>query len=146
MVTSNALSLFNDNFNKLTPYAVGYDRIFDHLSRYVDNNTTSTGFPPYNIRKEGDYNYTIEMALAGFGKKDIEVEVTEGTLSVRSVKENTEDDSTVYRGISYRKFDRKFTVADDVVVNGASLENGMLTIDLERVVPEEKKPRIITVK
>ena len=146
MVTSNALSLFNDNFNKLTPYAVGYDRIFDHLSRYVDNNATSTGFPPYNIRKEGDYNYTIEMALAGFGKKDIEVEITEGTLSVRSVKENTEDDSTVYRGISYRKFDRKFTVADDVVVNGASLENGMLTIDLERVVPEEKKPRIITVK
>ena len=146
MVTSNALSLFNDNFNKLTPYAVGYDRIFDHLSRYVDNNVTSTGFPPYNIRKEGDYNYTIEMALAGFGKKDIEVEVTEGTLSVRSVKENTEDDSTVYRGISYRKFDRKFTVADDVVVNGASLENGMLIIDLERVVPEEKKPRLITVK
>ena len=146
MVTSNALSLFNDNFNKLTPYAVGYDRIFDHLSRYVDNNTTSTGFPPYNIRKEGDYNYTIEMALAGFGKKDIEVEITEGTLSVRSVKENAEDDSTVYRGISYRKFDRKFTVADDVVVNGASLENGMLTINLERVVPEEKKPRLITVK
>ena len=146
MVTSNALSLFTDNFNKLTPYAVGYDRIFDHLSRYVDNNVTSTGFPPYNIRKEGDYNYTIEMALAGFGKKDIEVEITEGTLSVRSVKENTEDDSTIYRGISYRKFDRKFTVADDVVVNGASLENGMLTINLERVVPEEKKPRIITVK
>ena len=146
MVTSNALAPLWDNFNKLTPYAVGYDRIFDHLSRYVDNNTTSTGFPPYNIRKEGDYNYTIEMALAGFGKKDIEVEVTEGTLSVRSVKENAEDDSTVYRGISYRKFDRKFTVADDVVVNGASLENGMLTIDLERVVPEEKKPRLITVK
>ena len=146
MVTSNALSLFNDNFNKLTPYAVGYERIFDHLSRYVDNNTTSTGFPPYNIRKEGDYNYVIEMALAGFGKKDIEVEVAEGTLSVRSMKENDEDDSTVYRGISRRRFDRKFTVADDVVVNGASLENGMLTINLERVVPEEKKPRLITVK
>jgi molecular chaperone IbpA len=146
MVTSNALSLFTDNFNKLTPYAVGYDRIFDHLSRYVDNNATSTGFPPYNIRKEGDYNYTIEMALAGFGKKDIEVEVAESTLSVRSMKENDEDDSTVYRGISRRRFDRKFTVADDVVVNGASLENGMLTINLERVVPEEKKPRLITVK
>ena len=146
MVTSNALSLFNDNFNKLTPYAVGYDRIFDHLSRYVDNNATSTGFPPYNIRKEGDYNYTIEMALAGFGKKDIEVEITEGTLSVRSVKENAEDDSTVYRGISYRKFERKFTMADDIVVNGAALENGMLTVELERVVPEEKKPRLISVK
>ena len=145
MVTSNALSLFTD-FNKLTPYAVGYDRIFDHLSRYVDNNVTSTGFPPYNIRKEGDYNYVIEMALAGFGKKDIEVEVAEGTLSVRSVKENTEDESTVYRGISYRKFERKFTLAEDLIVNGASLENGMLTIELERVVPEEKKPRLVTVK
>ena len=86
------------------------------------------------------------MALAGFGKKDIEVEVSDGTLSVRSVKENTEDDDTVYRGISYRKFDRKFTIADDVVVNGAKLENGMLLIDLERVVPEEKKPRLIAVK
>ena len=145
MVTSNALSLF-DNFNKLTPYAVGFDRVFDNLQRYVDNNVTSTGFPPYNIRKEGDYNYVIEMALAGFGKKDIEVEVSEGTLSIRSVKENIEDDATIYRGISYRRFERKFTVADDVVVNSASLENGMLMIKLERIVPEEKKPRIITVK
>ena len=141
----NTLSLI-DNFNQLTPYAVGFDRMFDNLSRYVDNNTTSTGVPPYNIRKEGDYNYVIEMALAGFGKDDIEVEVADGTLSVRSVKENSEDDSTVYRGISYRKFERKFTMADDIVVNGASLENGMLKLELERVVPEEKKPRLISVK
>ena len=86
------------------------------------------------------------MALAGFGKKDIEVEVADGTLSIRSVKENTEDDSTVYRGISYRKFERKFTMADDIIVNGAKLENGMLSLELERVVPEEKKPRRVTVK
>ncbi len=145
MVTSKTLSLF-DNFNQLTPYAVGFDRIFDNLSRYASDNVTSTGFPPYNIRKGGEYNYTIEMALAGFGKKDIEVEVADGTLSVRSVKENSEDESTVYRGISYRRFERKFTMADDIVVNGASLENGMLTIELERVVPEEKKPRLISVK
>ena len=145
MVTSNALSLF-ENFTKLTPYAVGFDRVFDNLQRYVDNNVTSTGFPPYNIRKKGDYNYVIEMALAGFGKKDIEVEVSESNLSIRSVKENIEDDDTIYRGISYRRFERKFTVADDVVVNSATLENGMLTIELERIVPEEKKPRIITVK
>ena len=145
MVTSKTLSLF-DNFNQLTPYAVGFDRIFDNLSRYASDNVTSTGFPPYNIRKGGEYNYTIEMALAGFGKKDIEVEVADVTLSVRSVKENSEDESTVYRGISYRRFERKFTMADDIVVNGASLENGMLTIELERVVPEEKKPRLISVK
>ena len=145
MVSGNALT-FVDNFNKLTPYAVGFDRVFDTLNRYVDNNATSTGFPPYNIRKEGDYNHVIEMALAGFGKKDIEIEVADNTLSIRSVKENTEDEDTVYRGISYRKFERKFTLADDIVVNGAKLENGMLQVDLERVVPEEKKPRLVTVK
>ena len=145
MNTSRALSLW-DNFNQLTPYAVGFDRIFDNLSRYTADNVQSTGFPPYNIRKEGDYNYVIELALAGFGKDDIEVEVADGTLSVRSVKENSEDDSTQYRGISYRRFERKFTMADDIVVNGAKLDNGMLTVDLERVVPEEKKPRLISVK
>ena len=87
MVTSKALSLF-DNFNQLTPYAVGYDKVFDNLSRYVDNSVTSTGFPPYNIRKEGDYHYVIEMALAGFSKEDIEIEVADGTLSVRSDKKD----------------------------------------------------------
>ena len=142
----NTLSLI-DNFNQLTPYAVGFDRMFDTLNRYVDNNVNSTGFPPYNIQKVGDYNYTIEMALAGFSKNDIEVEVAEGTLSVRSdKKEEPADEFTYHRGISYRKFERKFTLADDLVVNGAKLENGMLTIELERVVPEEKKPRLVTVK
>ena len=145
MVTSKALSLF-DNFNQLTPYAVGFDRVFDNLARYMDNTVQSTGFPPYNIRKDGDYGYVIEMALAGFSKKDIEVEVADGTLSVRSVKENVDDDADLYRGIAYRKFNRKFTLADDVVVNDVSLQNGMLNIDLERVIPEEKKPRLITVK
>ena len=146
MVTSKALSLF-DNFNQLTPYAVGFDRVFDNLSRYVDNNATSTGYPPYNIRKEGDYNYLIEMALAGFAREDLEIEVADGVLTIRSVKEKSDDDvSNIYRGISYRKFVRKFTIADDIVVNGAKMENGMLSVDLERVVPEEKKPRLIEVK
>ncbi len=146
MVTSKALSLF-DNFNQLTPYAVGFDRVFDNLSRYVDNNATSTGYPPYNIRKEGDYNYVIEMALAGFAREDLEIEVADGVLTIRSVKEKSDDDvSNIYRGISYRKFVRKFTIADDIVVNGAKMENGMLSVDLERIVPEEKKPRLIEVK
>ena len=150
MVTSRALSLL-DNFNQLTPYAVGFDRVFDTLNRYVSDNTQSTGFPPYNIRKEGDYNYVIEMALAGFGKDDIEVEVADSTLTIRSLKKPLNEDiatneDTVYRGISYRKFQRKFTMADDIVVNDAKLENGMLTVELERVVPEEKKPRLIEVK
>ena len=139
----NTLTL-HDNFHKFTPYAVGFDRMLDNLTRYVDNNSQSTGFPHYNIRKEGD-NYVIEMALAGFGKDDIEVEISEQTLSVRSDKKD-EDADNLYRGISYRKFYRKFTLSEDIVVNGAKLENGMLTIDLERIVPEEKKPRLIEVK
>ena len=149
MVTSKALSIF-DNLNQLTPYAVGFDRVFDQLNTYARNNATSTGFPPYNIRKGGDYTYAIEMALAGFSKDDIEIEVAEGLLTVRSVKEdnetNEEYDSKIYRGISYRKFNRKFTLADDIVVNDASLENGMLEITLERIVPDAKKPRKITIK
>jgi len=121
--------------------------MFDQLNRYVNNNVASTGFPPYNIQKGGDYNYTIVMALAGFSKDDIEVEVADSTLSVRSdKKEEPKDDFTFHRGISYRKFDRKFTLADDIVVNGAKLENGMLTIELEQIVPEEKKPKLIEVK
>ena len=143
MVTSRALSLF-DNFNQLTPYAVGFDRVFDQLGRYA-NDKTSVGFPPYNIRKEGDYNYVIEMALAGFGKDDIEVEISDGTLSIRSDKKDDDSDN-LYRGISYRRFDRKFTLSEDIVVKRAKLENGMLTVDLERIVPEEKKPRLIEVK
>ena len=151
MVTNKALSLF-ENFNQLTPYAVGYDKMFEHLNQYVSNSATSTGFPPYNISKGGAYTYVIEMALAGFSKKDIEIELVEGTLSVRSVKETPktlnvpEENLHLHRGISYRKFDRKFTLADDIIVNDALLENGMLTINLERIIPEEKKSRIIAIK
>ena len=135
-----------DGFNQLTPYAVGFDRVFDTLNRYVDNSVSSTGFPPYNIQKVGDYKYQIDMALAGFSKDDIEVEFAENTLVVRSdKKEEPDDEFTYHRGISYRKFNRKFTLADDIVVNGAKLENGMLTVELERIVPEEKKPRLIEI-
>ena len=143
MVTTK-LSLF-DNFNQLTPYAVGFDRVFDQLQNYASHNATSSGFPPYNIRKEGEFSYVIDMALAGFSKNDIEVEVADGLLTVRSVKENEENEESIYRGISYRKFNRKFTLADEIVVKDASLENGMLVISLERIVPEEKKPRKIKI-
>jgi molecular chaperone IbpA len=144
MVRTN-LSLF-DNFNQLTPYAVGFDRMFNRLNDYANHQTQSTGFPPYNIRKVADFEYCIEMALAGFSKKDIEVEVADGVITVRSIKDNDDSEELLHRGISYRKFVRKFTIADDIVVNSAKLENGLLHISLEQIVPEEKKPRLITVK
>ena len=147
MVNTKALSLF-DNFNQLTPYAVGFERQFNRLNDYARHQMQSTGFPPYNIQKVEDFKYEITMALAGFDKTDIEVEVAQGVLTIRSVKETNEeiDEWTIHRGISYRKFSRKFTLADDIVVNDAKLENGLLTISLEQIVPEEKKPRLITVK
>ena len=151
MVTSRAIANIFDQFdhNLLTPYAVGFDRVFDRLNNYVvhQNHMTPTGFPPYNIRKEGDYNYVIEMALAGMSKDDLEVEVADGNLSVRSVeKKEDEGGELLHHGISHRKFSRSWTIADDVVVQDAKMENGMLLIHLEHVVPEEKKPRVIKIK
>ena len=141
-------SLFND-FNQLTPYAVGFERQFNRLNDYVKHQQQSTGFPPYNIQKVEDFKYSIEMALAGFDKKDIEIEVAEGVLTVKSIKDKDKgatDEYTLYKGISQRNFTRKFTLADDIIVNDAELKNGMLTIYLERIIPEEKKPKMITVK
>jgi len=147
MVTTKALNIFdNFNVNQFTPYAVGFDRVFDRLVDYSHNNMASTGFPPYNIKKVGDYGYEIEMALAGFGKEDIEVEVANGVLTVRSVKDNSNEPEVLHRGISYRKFNRRFTLADDIVVTGARLENGLLLIGLEQIVPEEMKPKLIEIK
>ena len=147
MVTTKALNLFDGfNMNQLTPYAVGFDRVFDRLVDYSNNNMASTGFPPYNIKKVGDYGYEIEMALAGFGKEDIEVEVANGVLTIRSVKDNSDEPEVLHRGISYRKFNRRFTLADDIVVRDAKLENGLLSVELEQVVPEEMKPKLIDIK
>ena len=140
-MVSKSISLF-DHINSLTPYSIGFDTVFDRLSQNIDNSS----YPPYNIRKVGEFDYTIELALAGFSKKDIEVKVVEGVITIKSIKENSEDDETLYRGISYRKFTKKFSLADDMEVKGAKLDNGLLSIDLERIVPEDKKPRTIDIK
>jgi molecular chaperone IbpA len=150
MVTTQAIANIFDHFdrNLLTPYAVGFDRVFDRLNNYVvhQNHMTPTGFPPYNIRKEGDYNFVIELALAGLSKDDLEVEIADQTLTVRSIDKKEDEGELLHRGISYRQFTRTWTLAENVVVNEAKMENGMLVVRLEHVVPEEKKPRKITIK
>ena len=129
MVTTQAISNIFDHFdrNLLTPYAIGFDGVFDRLNHYMVNQNTGApqGFPPYNIRKEGDYNYTIEMALAGMSKDDLEVEVADSTLNVRSKDKQEEDGELLHRGISYRKFKRSWTLADDVVVRDAKMKDGI---------------------
>jgi molecular chaperone IbpA len=145
MVTSKTLSL--SNFHTLAPNTVGWERHLNRLSDY--HSVAQTGFPPYNIIQEGDFDYKIELALAGFSKDDIEVKVADGVLSIKSTKDNEtggEDINTLHKGISYRKFNRKYDLADDIVVKDAKLENGLLTIHLERIIPDEKKPRVIEIK
>ena len=138
------------DINKLTPYAVGFDNVFDNFFKYIDHQTTSTGYPPYNIVKEGN-KFQIEIALAGVKLADLDIETSEGVLTISHNHADVEEDAQdkwemIHRGIANRKFSRKFTLADDVVVNGAKLENGMLYIELERIIPEEKKPRKINIE
>ena len=124
---------------------VGFDTMFDRLMNFSPTQQES-GYPPYNIRKVDDYIYVIEIALAGFSERDIEVEVADGVLSVRSKEDkDTVETEYVHRGIARRSFARKWTLSDDMVVNGAEFQNGLLNINLEKVVPDEKKPRIVPI-
>jgi molecular chaperone IbpA len=135
-----------DPFDRVKTYSVGFDRMFDRL---FDENVATTNYPPYNIVKVSDSDYAIQIAVAGFGKDDIEIETKENTLTVKSVekKEELVDDVTyLHKGISNRAFTRSFTLSDDVVVKGATFENGLLNVALERIIPEEKKPRLIEIK
>jgi molecular chaperone IbpA len=135
------------DMNRLTPYAVGFDRMFNNLQRYAEHQKQSTGFPPYNIRKENETDFFIEMAVAGLTKEDVEVEYKQGEVTVRSTYDKLDDTGEmIHRGISMKKFDRKFTLADDIIVKDAELSNGMLTIQLERIIPDAKKPRLIDIK
>jgi molecular chaperone IbpA len=129
--------------NSPIPYTIGFERLFDQLEEFIYHNKKLPSYPPYNIKKDGE-NFTIEMALAGFSKDDIEVTVTEDILTISSNKESSKKDE-LYRGISDRKFTRNFSIADDIVVKSAELKNGLLTIQLEREIPEEKKPRKIKI-
>ena len=107
--------------------------------------SNSQGYPPYNIRKEGEAKYIIEMAVAGLSEDDLEVELKEGTLTIRS-KQSTDDESDyVHRGIAKRQFERSFALSDDIVVKGCDLTNGMLIVELEKVIPEEKRARLIPI-
>jgi len=138
------LSIWND----LRPFSVGFDDLFDHFNNTLEYTVKQqTSYPPYNINKVDDLNYQIEMALAGFSKKDIEIKSALSQLTIKSVENDDKDEKeTLHRGISKRKFSRTFTLAEDIKVNGAKLKDGMLLIDLEKIVPEEKKPRTIDIK
>ena len=140
---TNALTIFN----QLRPHTIGYDNIFEHFNDMFESSDFQNTFPPYDIIKNSDAKYDIQIALAGYSKEDITIEVKDNTLSIKSVKKNEDDKVEVlHRGIAKRYFERHFTIADDVKVKGAELKNGLLIISLERVIPEHKKSRTITIK
>jgi molecular chaperone IbpA len=120
---------------------VGFDRLLDLL----ENADTAQGYPPYNIERSDENNYRVTIAAAGFGEKDLAVEVADGVLTVTGKREEAAKPSYLHQGIAGRAFERKFQLAEHVEVKGAKLENGLLHIELERVVPEAKKPRRIAI-
>ena len=141
-------------FKQLRPVSIGFDNIFDHFENFFDDDQdfhsslTST-FPFYNIVKKGNNKFDIEVALAGYDKKDITVEYADGILTIKSVKEtksDKENEGVIHQGIAKRTFSKVFTVADDVESEGAELKNGLLRVSLKQIVPEGKKPKQITVK
>jgi molecular chaperone IbpA len=135
-------------FNSLHPYTIGYDDVFKHFDALL--NHQQPNYPPYNIIKTGDYTHCVEVALAGYSKAEVEVIVEDKTLTIKSADLMTphkpNDDEVVHKGIARRAFKRVFTLAEDVIVNDAVLKDGLLKVELERVVPEEKKPRSIEIK
>ena len=145
-MTNKALSIFN----QLRPVSVGFDSIFDHFERMFDDDFRfpTVNYPPYNIVKTGTYTYNIEVALAGYNKKDISVEYADGVLNIKSIKEAKAEDKkgVIHKGIAKRYFSKSFTIADDVKIEGAELKDGLLKVYLMKIVPEAKKPKIITVK
>ncbi|HJW41947.1 MAG TPA: Hsp20 family protein [Rhizomicrobium sp.] len=128
-----------------TPYfrsTVGFDHLFNMLDQAAD---ASNGYPPYNIERTDETHYRISVAVAGFADKDLTVEVKDGVLSVVGRREEPPKQGYLYQGIAGRAFERRFQLAEHVEVRSGKLENGLLHIDLERVVPEEKKPRRIVI-
>lgn len=124
---------------------VGFDRLFSLLDS-VAGGEASPGYPPYNIERTDENAYRITVAVAGFGEKDLDIEVKENSLTVRGEKAADERKSEVlHQGIAGRAFERRFQLADHVQVTGAHLENGLLHVDLVREVPEAKKPRSIPI-
>ena len=144
-MTNKALSIFN----QLIPLSVGFDDVFDHFESMFDYDMVNvSNYPPYNIVKTGDNKYDVELALAGFNKKDINVSVENGMLTIESKEDKSKDKDgeVIHKGISKRYFKKSFTISDDVEVKGAELKDGMLRISMEKIIPEAKKLRTIDIK
>jgi molecular chaperone IbpA len=140
MTSKNILDLNNRLYQ--TSY-VGFDRLFDEFFRLQSSTKNVPNYPPYNLVKDGD-SYTIEMAMAGLTDKDVDVVLEDGTLTISYEKSEEDiDEGIIHKGLAQRSFKKSFNLADDIEVQKAQLKNGLLSIRMERIVPDEKKPQKI---
>jgi len=130
-------SIFND------PFFLGFN---DQFVRWESNKKTTSQFPPYNVKKVDEDNYVIELAVAGYSREDLDIKVEKDTLTIKSEKEKDEKSDFLHRGIAGRNFTQHFTLGEYMIVKSASLENGLLSINIERELPEEAKPKTIKTK
>jgi len=134
----------NQLFQDFFPVSIGLDSMFNRLTSLSQS---GDNFPPYNIIREGEKTF-VEMALAGYSKDDLDVVIKDGVLSIEGTGHSEragDDDSHVHKGIASRRFTRQFTLGEHVEVNSASMENGMLTVELEVILPPEKQPKHIEI-
>ena len=136
------MTIYDDVFGKSFPFAIGFDRTLQLLER-ADTHSSSN-YPPYNIVKIDEENFQIEMAVAGFDKKEVSISKEKEKLIIEG-EQDTESKDYVHQGLASRSFKRSFTLADDIIVKGADMKNGILSVSLERIVPEEDKPQEIKI-
>ena len=148
-MTNQQLTLRSLDIPSIHKFAVGFDNVLDELMRINAQQANGTNYPPYNVLKHDEDHFSIELAVAGFRDGDITITVEKNILTIKSERtHSSEDDEPVtylHQGIGYRNFSRTFTLAEHVEVVGASSENGILTIALERKVPDEQKPKLIAI-
>ena len=133
---------------RITKFGVGFDSIINTFQSDFFSDSYHGSYPPYNIIKKDELNYDIALAIAGFKKEDIEVEYADNVLTVKTKEDIGEEmaSNVVHQGIAMRKFTRQWTLADDVIVTSAVLAHGMLTVSMEKIVPEGKRKRTIDIK
>lgn len=135
-------------FKDFDRFFIGFDEQFNQMTKLHEDLTKNIpNYPPYNIKRVGENHYTIEIAVAGFGQQDIDIEMNDGKLIVRgNLNTEGEQDNFLFKGIANRAFTRTFALNDEIEVKDAEMLNGMLKIALERLIPETKKPKKIAVK
>ena len=139
--------MINNTFDLLwrdiSPFTIGFDRTFDTLALLANSKQQTSNYPPYNIRKLSEDKYTIELAVAGFEEEEIDIEAVGKNLTIKGSKDKEASEGLVHQGLAARDFNKTFVLSDDMVIKGAALSNGMLYIGIERIIPEDKKPRKI---